>query len=49
MATSDRQRQILAFITDFMARTGTMPTLADICRGLGLTSTGSLLKHLRDL
>lgn len=44
-----RQKEILSFIGSFQDREGFSPSLREICKGLGLASAGSLLKHMRVL
>ncbi|MEW5723628.1 MAG: transcriptional repressor LexA [Thermodesulfobacteriota bacterium] len=49
MSVTQRQKDVLEFILSFQAREGYWPTVREICRGLGLASPGSLMKHLRAL
>jgi repressor LexA len=49
MEITERQKEILKFIEVFHSREGGPPSLREICRGLGLASSGSLLKTLRTL
>jgi SOS-response transcriptional repressor LexA len=49
MSITDRQKEVLEFIGAFQAREGFPPSIREICRALGLTSPGSLSKHLRAL
>lgn len=49
MTVTERQKQILDFIRLFQAREGFPPSLREICKALGLVSTGSLMKHIRSL
>jgi repressor LexA len=49
MGITDRQKEVLDFIGAFQAREGFPPSIREICRALGLTSPGSLSKHLRAL
>lgn len=49
MTITDRQQQVLEFIRHFLADEGYSPSVREICHGLGLSSPGSLFKHLRVL
>jgi repressor LexA len=49
MTITERQKQILDFMSVFQAREGFPPSLREICKSLGLVSTGSLMKHIRSL
>ena len=49
MTITERQKQILDFISLFHKREGFPPSLREICKALGLVSTGSLMKHIRSL
>jgi repressor LexA len=49
MSITNKQQQVLHFIQRFIQQRGYGPTVREICRGLGLNSPGSLLKHLRAL
>ncbi len=49
MGTTTRQNEILRFIENFQAREGFPPSVREICKALGLSSAGSLIKHLRAL
>ena len=49
MTVTERQKQILDFINLFHEREGFPPSLREICKALGLVSTGSLIKHIRSL
>ncbi len=49
MGITDRQKEVLDFIEAFQAREGFPPSIREICKAMGLTSPGSLLKHLRAL
>ncbi len=49
MEITKRQQEILRFIETFHAKEGGPPSLREICKGLGLASSGSLLKPLRAL
>ncbi len=49
MTVTTRQKQILDFINLFHEREGFPPSLREICKALGLVSTGSLIKHIRSL
>ena len=41
-----RQRQVLAFVTDFTTRNGAPPTVREIAAGLGIASTNAVSGHL---
>ena len=49
MTVTERQKQILDFITLFQKHEGFSPSLREICKGVGLVSHGSLVKHIRSL
>jgi repressor LexA len=49
MEITERQKEILHFIGTFQDREGFPPSLRETCKGLGLVSAGSLLKHIRVL
>ena len=49
MSITPRQKDVLRFIQGFHADNGYGPTVREICRGLGLASPGSLMKHLSAL
>lgn len=49
MTTTERQKQILDFISMFQKQEGFPPSLREICKGIGLVSHGSLIKHIRSL
>jgi repressor LexA len=49
MTVTERQKQILHFITLFQQQEGFPPSLREICKGVGLVSHGSLVKHIRSL
>ncbi len=49
MTVTERQKQILDFVDSFQVREGFPPSLREICKALGLVSTGSLMKHIRSL
>lgn len=49
MEITTRQKEILSFIGSFQDCEGFPPSLREICKGLGLASAGSLLKHMRVL
>ncbi|MBI5250196.1 MAG: transcriptional repressor LexA [Desulfomonile tiedjei] len=49
MEITEKQKEILRFIETFHSKEGGPPSLREICRGLGLASSGSLLKPLRAL
>ncbi|MGM0600295.1 MAG: transcriptional repressor LexA [Candidatus Rifleibacteriota bacterium] len=44
-----KQRTVLEFIRGFFASSGYAPTIAEICQGLGLSSTATVHKHLKTL
>lgn len=46
---TDRQEQLLRFIAEFKRRRLSSPSLEEMCKALGVTSRGSLLKHVRAL
>ena len=47
MKVTERQKQILDFIRLFQKREGFPPSLREMCKGLGLASHGSLIRHIR--
>jgi len=49
MSITTRQRQLLDFIKRFQMEEGLPPSLRDMCAALGLSSPGSLLRHLQIL
>lgn len=49
MTVTERQKQILDFIRLFQKHEGFPPSLREICKGVGLVSHGSLIKHIRSL
>jgi repressor LexA len=49
MSITTRQRQLLDFIKQFQRQEGLPPSLRDMCAALGLSSPGSLLRHLQIL
>ncbi|MBI5568849.1 MAG: transcriptional repressor LexA [Desulfomonile tiedjei] len=49
MGITNRQKEILDYMWTFQDREGFPPSLREICKGLGLTSAGSLIKHVRTL
>ncbi|MGC8602949.1 MAG: transcriptional repressor LexA [Desulfomonilaceae bacterium] len=49
MTITERQKQILDFINLFQKHEGFPPSLREICKGIGLASHGSLIKHIRSL
>ena len=49
MTLTDRQQAVLHFIEAFYEKEGFPPSLREICKGLGLASPGSLIKHVRAL
>ncbi len=44
-----KQQSVLSFIRRFFAEWGYAPTIAEICEGLGLSSTSTVHKHLKIL
>ncbi len=44
-----KQRSVLDFIRQFFASWGYAPTIAEICEGMGLSSTATVHKHLKIL
>ena len=49
MEITGRKKEILAYMWAFQEREGFPPTVREICKGIGLVSAGSLIKHLRGL
>jgi repressor LexA len=49
MSTTPRQQEILDFMRAYQEVNGFPPALREICSELGLTSPGSLIKHIRAL
>lgn len=49
MTITNRQKQIMEFIKSFHEKEGFPPSLREICKALGLASSGSLSKHIRAL
>jgi len=49
MKITAQKRDILAYIHDFQDREAFPPSLREICAAMGLTSPGSLIKHMRVL
>lgn len=49
MSITDRQQEVLDYMAAFQDREGFPPSLREICQGLGLSSPGSLTKHMRVL
>ncbi|MCX5862677.1 MAG: transcriptional repressor LexA [Desulfomonile sp.] len=49
MVITNRQKEIIDFIREFQHRQGFPPSLREICKALGLTSPGSMIKHMRSL
>lgn len=47
MTVTERQKQILDFIRIFQEEEGFSPSLREICKGIGLVSHGSLIRHIR--
>lgn len=47
VTVTERQKQILDFISVFHRQEGFPPSLREICRGIGLVSHGSLIRHIR--
>ncbi len=44
-----KQQNVLTFIQQFLSECGYAPTIAEICHGLGLSSTSTVHKHLKTL
>lgn len=44
-----RQRDLIEFIQDFVKKHGYSPTLAEICKGMGLSSPATVHEHLKTL
>ena len=44
-----RQRDLLEFLQEFIKKNGYGPTLAEICKGLGLSSPATVHEHLKTL
>jgi repressor LexA len=44
-----RQRELLNFLEEFIARNGYSPSLEEICKGIGLSSLATVHVHLRNL
>ncbi len=44
-----RQQEILEYMAAYLTREGFPPTIREICAALGLSSPGSLMKHLQTL
>jgi repressor LexA len=44
-----RQRDLLEFVQDFIKKHGYSPTLAEICKGMGLSSPATVHEHLKIL
>lgn len=49
MTITHRQKQIIEFIISFQEKEGFPPSIREICKALGLVSSGSLIKHIRAL
>ncbi|MGC9029505.1 MAG: transcriptional repressor LexA [Desulfomonilaceae bacterium] len=49
MSITAQQKKVLAFIRSFQEQNGFPPSLREICAALGLSSPGSLIKHVRRL
>ncbi|MEW6349793.1 MAG: transcriptional repressor LexA [Thermodesulfobacteriota bacterium] len=49
MSITTRQEELLRFIAEFKRRRLSSPSLEEMCNALGVTSRGSLLKHVRAL
>jgi repressor LexA len=49
MSITKRQQEVLSFIEKFQTAEEHPPTVREICEGLGVTSPGSLIKHLQAL
>lgn len=48
-ALTGRQRQVLDFVTQYIARHGMPPTKSEIAVGMGFCSTNAAVEHLRAL
>lgn len=44
-----KQQNVLTFIQQYINESGYAPTIAEICQGLGLSSTSTVHKHLKTL
>jgi repressor LexA len=49
MSMTRRQKEILAFIKEFLASNGYSPTLEEIARRFGISSVNAVYKHLKSL
>jgi repressor LexA len=49
MEITVRQKEVLEFMAAYQDREGFPPSIREICQALGLSSPGSLIKHLRTL
>ena len=49
MRLGNRQERIFACIRDNMVRHGRAPTIREMCRAVGISSTSACLYHLRQL
>ncbi len=49
MEITVRQKEILEFMAAYQDREGFPPSIREICQAVGLSSPGSLIKHLRSL
>jgi repressor LexA len=49
MSITDRQEELLRFIAEFKKRRLSSPSLEEMCKALGVSSRGSLVKHVRAL
>lgn len=49
MTITHRQKQIIEFIISFQEKESFSPSIREICKALGLVSSGSLIKHIRAL
>jgi repressor LexA len=49
MAITRRQKEMLDFLNDFLARNGYSPSYEEIARGLGLKSLATVHKHVANL
>jgi repressor LexA len=49
MKITTQKKEILAYMSLFQHQEGCPPTLREICKAMGLSSAGSLLKHMRSM
>lgn len=47
--SSEKQEQILAFVNDYIKENGYPPSIREICKGVGLSSTSTVHAHLNNL